>query len=361
MPNTLSEDFLKQLEKRVHEKKKPRFMKRSRKSPCRFIDSQAKERKHDEEKAAQKKKEKKKSNASKKGKRKRDDLHEESDDESVGRLVSKHCKRAKRFGVRKSYEQAKEREAKARFFIDSDDEESVNGEESMIKRVEEKATEPSLLGGDEISSKIESDRAKHREENRLTKRIKTSRGLAKMRKDRNVRNSMKNSNNTNCNNVINNNYHYNISVGSGTGLGSAPYYPHHPNVQPFPSIQNHQYPYMIGQYQQYQAPVHRPLMLQPPYQQYHPASGNVGYSAASSLMSQLDHLVLKFRNTHKDERDKKWLRKFMQALAIHQKHRGSLRGGYNSVDNRMYDWYSTQRRNLQSLSQAKRDLLNMLG
>jgi len=168
MPNTLSEDFLKQLEKRVHEKKKPRFMKRSRKSPCRFIDSQAKERKHDEEKAAQKKKEKKKSNASKKGKRKRDDLHEESDDESVGRLVSKHCKRAKRFGVSKSYEQAEEREAKARFFIDSDDEESVNGEESMIKRVEEKATEPSLLGGDEISSKIESDRAKHREENRLT-------------------------------------------------------------------------------------------------------------------------------------------------------------------------------------------------
>jgi len=260
MPNTLPEDFLKQLEKRVSEKKKPRFMRRTRKSPCRFIDSQAKERKHDEEKAAQKRKEKKKSIASKKGKRKRDDLHEESDDESVGHLVSKHCKGPKRFGVRKSYEQAEEREAKkARYFIESDDDESVNGEESMIKRVEEKATEPSLLGGDEISSKIESDRAKHREENRLTKRNKTSRGLAKMRKDRNVRNSMKNSNNTNCNNIINNNYHYNFSVGSGTGLGSAPYYPHHPNVQPFPSIQNHQYPYMIGQYQ-YQAPVHPPLM-----------------------------------------------------------------------------------------------------
>ena len=279
----------------------------------------------------------------------------------MGRLVSKHCKRAKRFGVSKSYEQAEEREAKkARYFIESDDDESVNGEESMIKRVEEKATEPSLLDGDEISSKIESDRAKHREENRLTKRNKTSRGLAKMRKDRNVRNLMKNSNNTNCNNVINNNYHYNISVGSGTGLGSAPYYPHHPNVQPLPIIQNHQYPYMIGQYQ-YQAPVHHPLMLQPPYQQYHPASGNVGYSAASSSMSQLDHLVLRFRNTHKDEQDKKWLKKFMQALTINQKHPGSLKGGYNSSDNGMSDWYSTQRRNLQSLSQAKRDLLRLLG
>jgi hypothetical protein len=118
------------------------------------------------------------------------------------------------------------------------------------------------------------------------------------------------------------------------------------------------YPYMIGQYQ-YQAPV-LPLMLQPPFQQYHPASGNVGYSAASSLMSQLDHLILKFRNTDKDEKDKKWLRKFMQALAVHD-HRGSLIGGYNSVDNRMSDWYSTQRRELQSLSQAKRDLLSMLG
>jgi len=299
--------------------------------------------------------------ASKKGKRKRDDLHEESDDESVGHLISKHCKGPKKFGVMKSYEQAEEREAKkTRFFIESDDDESV-GEESMIKRVEEKATDPSLLDGDDINRKIESDRAKHRDENRLTKRSKTSHGLTKMRKDRNLRNSIKNSNNTNCNNVINNNYHYNISVGSGSGLGSAPYYPHPANVQPFPIIQNLQHPFMFGQYQQYQAPVHHPLMLQPPYQQYHPASGNVGYSAASSSMSQLDHLVLNFRNTHKDEKDKKWLKKFMQALAIHQNHPGSLIGGYNSVDNRMYDWYSTQRRNLQSLSQAKRDLLSMLG
>ena len=186
---SLSEEFINKLEERVHAGKKSKHMTRARNPPCRFIDSQARERKHDEEKAAQKKKEKKNSNASKKGKRKRDDLHEESDDESVGRLVSKHCKRAKRFGVRKSYEQAEEREAKkARYFIESDDDESVIGEdESMIKRVEGKATDPSLLGGDEISSKIESDRAKHHEENRLTKRMKTSLGLAKMRKDRNVR------------------------------------------------------------------------------------------------------------------------------------------------------------------------------
>jgi len=89
----LSEDFIKQLEKRVSDKKKPKHMTRSRNKPCMFIDSQAKERKHDEEKAAQKRKEKKKSkNASKKGKQKRDDLHEESDDESVGHLISKHCK-----------------------------------------------------------------------------------------------------------------------------------------------------------------------------------------------------------------------------------------------------------------------------
>jgi hypothetical protein len=179
MPNTLSGDFLKQLEERVYAKEIPKHMTRARNRPCRFIDSQARERKH--EKAAQKKKEKKMSNASKKRKQKHDDFHEESDDESVGRLVSKHCKRAKRFGDRKSYEQAEEREAKARFFIDSDsddEEESVNGEESMIKRVEDKATDPSLLGGDEdeISSNIESDRAKHREENRLIKRRKTSRG-----------------------------------------------------------------------------------------------------------------------------------------------------------------------------------------
>ena len=278
----------------------------------------------------------------------------------MGRLVSKHCIGPKRFGVRKSYEQAEVREAKARFFIESDDDESVNGEESIIKTVEEKATDPSLLDGDDINRKIESDRAKHRDENRLTKRSKTSHGLTKMRKDRNLRNSIKNSNNTNCNNVINNNYHYNISVGSGTGLGSAPYYPHPANAQHFPSIQNLQHPFMIGQYQ-YQAPVHHPLMLQPPYQQYHPASGNGGYLAASSSMSQLNHLVLKFRNTHKDEKDKKWLRKFMQALAIHQNHPGSLKGGYNSADSRVSDWYSTQKSQLRSLGQAKRDLLSMLG
>ena len=115
---SLSEVFINKLEERVHAGKKPKHMTRARNPPCRFIDSQARERKHDEEKAAQKKKEKKNSNhASKKGKRKHDDL-EESDDESVGHLVSKHCKSSKRFGVRKSYEQAEEREAKkARYFL----------------------------------------------------------------------------------------------------------------------------------------------------------------------------------------------------------------------------------------------------
>jgi hypothetical protein len=129
-----------------------------------------------------------------------------------------------------------------------------------------------------------------------------ARSSEKMRKDRNVRTSMKNCYNTNCNNVINNNYHYNFSVGSGTGLGSGAY-PHPANVQPFPSIQNLQHLYMIDQYQ-YQAPVH-PILLQPPYQQYHPAPVNVGYSAASSSMGQLDHLLDNFRSTHKYEQGKK--------------------------------------------------------
>ena len=265
MPNSLSADFLVHLEKRVLAGTKPKHMMRVRNPPSRFIDSQAREWKHDEEKAAQKKKNAKKRNDNKKGKRKYDDLHEESEDESVGRLVSKHCKGPKRFGVRKSYEQAEVREAKARFFIESDDDESVNGEESIIKTVEEKATDPCLLDGDKINRKIESDRAKHREENRLTKRNKTSQSLEKMRIDREVRITLKNSNNTNCNNVVNNNYHYNFSVDGSTGL-RAPN-PHHPNFQLFPSsIQNLPYPY-IGHYQ---APPVHPLMLQH-HQQFHPA------------------------------------------------------------------------------------------
>ena len=352
MPNSLSADFLVHLEKRVLAGTKPKHMMRVRNPPSRFIDSQARERKHDGDKAA--KKNVKKRNDNKKGKRKYDDLHEESDDESVGRLVSKHCKGPKRFGVRKSYEQAEVRKAMARFFIESGDDESVNGEESIIKTVEEKATDPSLLDGDDINRKIESDRAKHREENRLTKRTKTSHGLEKMRIDRGLRITLKNSNNTNCNNVINNNYHYNFSVDGSTGL--RPPYPHHPNVQLFPScIQNLPYPY-IGQYQ---APVH-PVMLQH-HQQFHPAPVNVGYLAASSLMGQIDHHLGKFRSMHTDERSKKWLMRFMQALAIHQNHPGSLRSGYNTADSSMSDWYSRQRMKLHSLTQEKRVLLSMIG
>ncbi|KAL3793569.1 hypothetical protein ACHAW5_002849 [Stephanodiscus triporus] len=77
-----------------------------------FIDSQARSGSMMRRRLLREEREKKSKNASKKGKRKRDDLHEESDDESVGHLISKHCKGPKKFGVMKSYEQAEEREAK---------------------------------------------------------------------------------------------------------------------------------------------------------------------------------------------------------------------------------------------------------
>ncbi len=327
--------------------------KRKRIPTNRFIDSSAKTY----TRSSTKRKTKKTKKETKKTKATPDPLSDDSDDNSLSMLKSKHVRSSKKMGNKEM--RRIESNEKKRFFIADDDSESED-ESQCLASLLKVANEFNLLHDPEIDEKLSRGNQELAEKRFALKSDQKQSVLTDLKRRKNEKETA-----SSAHTINNTNINYNVNVNnSGSTFNNA-------------GVVTHSFPFNPSQFQASQNGLNQPMFegasrngisqpmfegasrngfIQPMFER-----NNNRYDRMSTHSStSIGNLLQSFQLTCIGEQNRHWLSQYHIALGMYRAGR-DFRRGYHSNNIPLSDWVGRQRRNKAILEPIKQQLLELIG